>query len=63
MSVDLPLEVKRSLFIRKVTRDEEEDEDDPEEESVHSEEGSVVKENPGPADERGEDSNAACESG
>lgn len=63
LRVDLSLEVKRSPFIREVTRNEEEDEYNPEEESVNGEEGTVVKEDSRPPDERGEDSEAASQRG
>lgn len=55
LSVDFAFEVEGATFVGEVARYEDEDEGDPEEEVVDGEEGAVVEEKTGPADEGGDE--------
>ena len=63
MGVDLALEVECASFVGDVTWDDEHSEAEPEEESEYGEEGAVVEEDTGPADEGGDDTDGGGESG
>lgn len=54
LRVHFSLEVERALLVGDVPRGDEQREADPEEEGVDGEEGAVVEQDAGPADERGE---------
>ena len=56
LGVDLTLEVEGTLLIGDVAGRNEDGEADPEKESVPGEEGTIVEDDAGPADERGEHS-------
>lgn len=54
LRVDLALEVEGAFLVGDVARGDEQRKDHPEEEAVDGEEGAVVEEDAGPADEAGE---------
>jgi len=63
LRVDLALQIKRPSFIRHISRDQHQRKDHPEEEGVRREEGAVVEQDAGPAEEGGEEAGGACEGG
>ena len=63
LSVDFTLQVERAFLVSDVAGCDEEGETDPEEETVDGEEGSVVEEDAGPADEGGEDAETGSDGG
>jgi len=63
LGVDLALEVEAALFVGDIARSDHEGECDPSEEGVPCEEATVVKEDPSPANDRGEDADRGCEGG
>ena len=63
LRVDFTLQVEGAFLVSDVAGSDEEGETDPEEETVDGEEGSVVEEDAGPADEGGEDAETGCDGG